>query len=132
MDLNKIIYRSIDEYVASFPTEIRENLEILRATIQQAAPTATEKISYGMPTFYLHGNLVHFAMAKNHYGFYPGASGVENFKPVLTDYQTSKGAIQFPLNKPLPFELIAKIVEFRVEENVYLEELRQEKKKKRK
>lgn len=109
--------KTIDEYIESFPTEIQEILNNMRAIIKEAAPSATEKISWQMPTFYLNGNLVHFAAHKNHIGFYPGASGVEAFLSVLGEYKCSKGAIQFPIDKPLPVELICKIVRFRVSEN---------------
>lgn len=93
-------------------------LEKLRQTIRTAAPDATEKISYRIPTFYLNGNLVHFAAFKHHIGFYPTSSGVSAFQDELSKYKTSKGAIQFPLDKPLPLELVKKIVGFRVTENL--------------
>lgn len=108
----------IDEYILQFPTEVQEKLNTLREVIRDAAPTAQEKISYQMPTFYLYGNLVHFAAYKNHIGFYPAPSGIEAFKEELTQYKTSKGAIQFPLEKPVPYELVANIVKFRVQENL--------------
>lgn len=118
---------TIDEYIAQFPPEVQEKLAAVRNTIREAAPEATEKISWQMPTFYLHGNLVHFAAMKKHIGFYPGPSGVAAFAPKLTEYKTSKGAIQFPLNKPLPLDLIREIVTFRVAEN---KKTAEEKKKK--
>ena len=90
----------------------------MQATIGKAAPNATEAIKYAMPTFVLHGNLVHFAGYQNHIGFYPAPSGIEVFKKELTAYKTSKGAIQFPLDKPLPLSLITKIVKFRVNESL--------------
>lgn len=108
---------SIDEYIASFPGDIQALLEKLRLTIRLAAPDAMEKISYGMPTFYLNGNLVHFAAFKHHIGFYPTPSGISAFQGELGKYKTSKGAVQFPLDKPLPLELVKKIVGFRVTEN---------------
>ncbi|MBN7771765.1 iron chaperone [Clostridium aminobutyricum] len=92
-------------------------LQEIRQVIKEAAPQASEKISWRMPTFYLNGNLVHFAMHKSHIGFYPGASGVENFKDQLGEYKYAKGSIQFPLSKPLPEKLITDIVKFRVQEN---------------
>jgi uncharacterized protein YdhG (YjbR/CyaY superfamily) len=92
-------------------------MQTVRQAIREAAPQATEKISWQMPTFYLHGNLVHFAGNKSHLGLYPGASGVEHFLPELTEYKTSKGAIQFPYTKPMPIELIQRIAKFRVTEN---------------
>lgn len=108
---------TIDEYIALFPVEIREMLEQVRKTIRKAAPNAQEKISWRMPTFWQNGNLVHFAAAKHHIGLYPGESGVRVFADKLTDYKTSKGAIQFPLSKPIPHDLIAEITRFRVQEN---------------
>ena len=110
--------RSIDEYIKQFPPGIQQKLEEIRAVIRSAATEATEKISYQMPTFYLEGNLVHFAAFKNHIGFFPTPSGVEQFKDELLAYKTSKGAIQFPLDKPIPFDLIRRITTFRVAENL--------------
>lgn len=92
-------------------------MESIRKTIHETAPEATEKISYGMPTFYLNGNLVHFAAFKKHIGFYPAPSGIENFKDKLEEYKTSKGTIQFPFDKEIPYELVSEIVKFRVNEN---------------
>lgn len=106
----------IDEYIAGYSPELQEKLTEIRDLIRAAVPQASEKISWGMPTFYWKENLVHFAMHKAHIGFYPGASGVEHFEDRLGEYQHSKGAIQFPLKKPLPRELITEIVAFRVEE----------------
>nr|WP_319216438.1 DUF1801 domain-containing protein [uncultured Trichococcus sp.] len=107
---------TIDDYINQYPEDVRVILEEMRQAIKEEAPDATEKISYQMPTFYLNGNLVHFAVQKNHIGFYPAPSGVAAFKQELTDYKTSKGAIQFPLTKPIPYELVRRIVRFRVEE----------------
>lgn len=107
----------IDEYILQYPPEKQEKLHEIRQVIKEAAPEAQEKISWRMPTFYLNGNLVHFAMHKAHIGFYPGASGVEHFQNKLDGYQHSKGAIQFPLSEPLPRELITEIVRFRIKEN---------------
>ncbi len=109
---------TIDEYITGFPVEVQAMLEKLRQTIRTAAPDATEKISYRIPTFYLNGNLVHFAAFKHHIGFYPTSNGVSAFQDELSKYKTSKGAIQFPLDKPLPLELVKKIVGFRVTENL--------------
>jgi len=109
---------TIDGYIAEQPIPIQQLLEEIRATIQKAAPEATEKISYQMPTFFLKGNLVHFALCKNHVGFYPSPSGIEAFKEELNQYKTSKGAIQFPVNQPLPLDLITRITTFRVKENI--------------
>lgn len=108
---------NINEYIATFPPDVQKILNMLRDTIQKAAPDATEKISYAMPTFYLNGNLVHFAAYKNHIGFYPAPSGIEAFEKELSVFKTSKGAVQFPINKPLPLTLITKIVKYRVKEN---------------
>jgi uncharacterized protein YdhG (YjbR/CyaY superfamily) len=121
-------FTSIDTYIATFPAEIQKKLEEVRATIKAAAPEAQEKISYQMPTFYLHGNLVHFAAYKNHLGFYPTPSGIEAFEDELSQYETSKGAIQFPLGKPIPLDLISKIVLFRVAENIQRAEVKSKKK----
>jgi uncharacterized protein YdhG (YjbR/CyaY superfamily) len=108
---------SIDEYIAAFPPETQKVLEELRALIRAAAPDATETISYAIPTFDLHGHLVHFAGYERHIGFYPTGSGVEAFKEELKPYKSGKGSVQFPLGRPLPTGLIRRIVEFRVEEN---------------
>jgi len=110
--------KTIDEYIAGFPPEIQEKLETIRATIRKAAPKAEEAISYMIPTFKLHGNLVHFAAYKNHIGFYPGAGGIAAFQEELAGYETSKGTVQFPLDKRLPLTLITKIVKFRVQQNL--------------
>lgn len=109
---------NIDDYIATFPQEVQVTLEILRQTIRKAAPDATEKISYQMPTFYLNGNLVHFAAFKKHIGFYPAPSGISEFQDELVKYKTSKGAIQFPIDTALPHTLVKKIVQFRVKENL--------------
>jgi uncharacterized protein YdhG (YjbR/CyaY superfamily) len=111
-------FDDIDSYIASFPEETRALLEQVRSTISKAAPEAKETINYGMPTFTLNGNLVHFAAFKNHIGFYPTASGIEAFKKDLSVYEGAKGSVQFPLAKPIPFDLISKIVKFRVKENL--------------
>jgi uncharacterized protein YdhG (YjbR/CyaY superfamily) len=109
--------KTIDEYVAQFPSETQDILNKLRQVIQETAPEATEKISYQMPTFALHGNLVHFAAYENHIGFYPTPSGIEMFKDELSSYKGAKGSVQFPINKQLPYELIRRIVDFRVNES---------------
>ncbi|MDR2966438.1 MAG: DUF1801 domain-containing protein [Methanobacteriaceae archaeon] len=108
---------TIEEYISEFPKDIQEKLRNIRKTIQELAPEASEKISYGIPTFYLNGNLVHFAAFKNHIGFYPTSSGIKNFKDELLEYKTSKGTIQFPFDKKMPYALIKEIVKFRVNEN---------------
>ena len=109
---------SIDNYISNFPTEIQTRLEEIRKTIKNAAPEAAETIKYAMPTFVLNGNLVHFAAFKNHIGFYPVPSGIEAFKKELSFYKGAKGSVQFPLDKPMPLELISRIVQFRVSENL--------------
>jgi len=114
---NRSTAKSIDEYIAEFPPETRKVLEGLRALIKASAPGATEKISYAIPTFYLNGNLVHFAGYVRHIGLYPGASGIQAFKEDLKPYKSAKGSVQFPLGQPLPTDLIRRIVEFRVKEN---------------
>ena len=110
--------RSIDEYIAGFPHDVQEILEKMRMTIRKAAPDAGETISYRMPTFTLKGNLVHFAAHKKHIGLYPTPSGIEKFEDELSAYRSSKGAVQFPLDRPIPFDLISEIVKFRVKENL--------------
>ena len=118
MDKDQAIPRTIDEYIAGFPPDIQAILEKIRTTIRKAAPHAEEAISYRMPTFKLYGNLVHFAAFKSHIGFYPVPTGLAAFKQDLSGYKTSKGAVQFPLDKPIPYGLIRKIVKFRVKENL--------------
>ena len=111
-------FRSIDEYIATFPEDIQALLQAVRATIKASAPEAEERISYQMPTFVLNGNLVHFAALKNNIGFYPTSSGIEAFKDELAMYEGTKGSVKFPISQPLPMELISKIVQFRVTENL--------------
>lgn len=108
----------IDKYILLFPKETQLLLNQIRKTIKEVAPNAEETISYGIPTFKLQGNLVHFAAYKNHIGFYPTPSGVQAFKSELTMYKQSKGAVQFPINKPIPFNLVKRIILFRVKENL--------------
>jgi uncharacterized protein YdhG (YjbR/CyaY superfamily) len=110
---------SIDEYIAEFPSATQEALQELRALIRAAAPGATETISYAIPTFDLGGrHLVHFAGYAKHIGFYPVPSGMEAFKEELQPYRSGKGSAQFPIGQPLPTDLIRRIVEYRVEENL--------------
>ena len=118
MENNKKDYQSIDEYIAQFPEEVQKKLKKLRAVIKAAAPYAEERISYQMPTFRLKGNLVHFAAYKNHIGFYPTPGGIKPFEQELSAYEVSKGTVRFPIDKPLPMELISKIVKFRVVEDL--------------
>ena len=111
--------QNIDAYIATFPKDVQELLEQVRATIQNAAPEATEAIKYAMPTFMLKGkNLVHFAAFKNHIGFYATPSGHEAFNTALSKYKSGKGSVQFPIGEPMPLELIARIVEYRVTEHL--------------
>nr|WP_303869966.1 DUF1801 domain-containing protein [Acetobacterium wieringae] len=119
----------IDTYIGQFPAEVQQILQEIRQVIKEAAPEAEEKISYQMPTFYLGGNLVHFAAYKKHIGFYPAPSGIEKFKQDLSKYKSAKGSVQFPINQPIPFDLIRKIVAFRVAENQMLSENKQRKNK---
>jgi uncharacterized protein YdhG (YjbR/CyaY superfamily) len=111
------VTKTIDEYIEGLPKAVQRNLSELRSTIRKAAPDATEKISYRMPTFYYNGNLVHFAAYERHIGFYPTPSGIVEFQDELKKYHTSKGAIQFPIDEPVPLELVTRIVKFRVAEN---------------
>jgi uncharacterized protein YdhG (YjbR/CyaY superfamily) len=115
---DKANYTTIDEYISQFSPDIQDILQTLRKTIRESAPKAEEKISYQMPTYFLHGNLVHFAAFQNHIGFYPTPSAIEKFKQELSAYKGSKGTIQFPITKALPYELISRIVKFRVAENI--------------
>lgn len=117
MEKIKTAPKTIDTYIRAFPRDIQEKLRAMRKTIHAAAPEAEEKISYQMPTFYLQGNLVHFAAFKGHIGFFPVPSGILAFKKELSAYATSKGGVRFPLDRPLPLALVAKIVRFRVAEN---------------
>ena len=110
--------QNIDEYIAGFPKDVQALLKKIRATIRKAAPDAEEAIKYGIPTFTLNGNLVHFGAYKNHIGFYPTAKGIEAFKEELSVYEGAKGSVQFPLDKPIPFDLISRIVKFRVKETL--------------
>lgn len=109
--------QTIDEYIAGFPPDIQAILQQIRMTVRAAAPEAQETISYQMPTFTLHGNLVHFAAFTNHIGFYPTPSGMEEFEQALSPYKGGKGSARFPLDQPIPYDLIDAIVRFRVAEN---------------
>jgi len=111
-------YKTIDEYIQSFPPDVQQPLERMRQTIREEVPEATEAISYNMPAFKLNGILVWFAAFKNHIGFYPRPSGIEAFTKELAPYKSTKGAVQFPLNKPVPYELVRKVVRFRAKENL--------------
>src|SRR5688500_192803 len=107
---------TIDEYIAALPPETQKIMQEVRAAIKKAAPAAEEAIRYAIPTFVLNGNLVHFAAFKTHIGFYPTPSGSEAFKKELSIYKTGKGSVQFPIDQPIPLDLITKMVKFRVEE----------------
>lgn len=112
-------FGTMDEYIKTFPSDVQSILEKMRQTIRRAAPEAVEAISYQMPTFKLNSrNLVHFAAFKSHIGFYPVPSGIEAFKKELTPYKQGKGSVQFPLDKPIPYDLVEKIVKYRVKENL--------------
>ena len=108
---------AVDDYIAGFPSEVKVRLEAMRATIRRAAPEATERIAYGIPTFWLNGNLVHFAGFAHHIGFYPAPSGIEAFRARLAGYESAKGSVRFPHDEPLPLDLVAEIVAFRVTEH---------------
>jgi uncharacterized protein YdhG (YjbR/CyaY superfamily) len=129
MESNKTGFNSIDEYIAMFPEEVRKILEELRATIKASAPDAEERISYQMPTFFLKGNLVHFAAYKRHIGFYPTPGGIQAFIKELSVYEGAKGSVKFPIDKPLPLKLISRIVKFRVAENLKNAEIKPGKRK---
>jgi uncharacterized protein YdhG (YjbR/CyaY superfamily) len=124
--------QNIDEYIAGFPPQVQKILKQVRATIQKAAPDAEEKISYQMPTFALSGNLVHFAAFKNHIGFYPTPTGTAKFQKELSGYQGGKGSVQFPLDQPMPLDLIARMVKFRADENRSRPKTARQRKKSRK
>ena len=118
MQASRSQFKTVDEYIAKFPKDVRDVLEELRRVIREAAPEAEEAISYGIPTFDLSGrHLVHFAAYKSHVGFYPTSSGITAFKKELSSFKTSRGTAQFPLDKPIPFDLVKKIVKFRVKES---------------
>lgn len=119
---------TIDEYIANFPPDVQEILQKVRTTIREAAPGAEETIKYQLPTFVLKGNLVHFGGFKKHIGFYPVPTGIEAFAEELAPYQTGKGSIQFPFDEPMPYDLITKVVKFRVEENLRKAEAKKKKK----
>ena len=118
MKTNQTAPQTIDEYIAGFPPPVQAILQRIRLTIQKAAPGAEETIKYRMPTFMLNGNLVYFAAFKNHIGFYPVPTGIEKFKRELSPYKQAKGSVQFPLDRPIPYGLISRIVKFRVKENL--------------
>lgn len=118
MNASQAAPQNIDEYIAEFPNDVQEILETIRATIRDAAPDAEETIKYQMPTFTLNGNLVHFAAFKTHIGLYPSPRGIEKFKERLAPYEAAKSSLRFPLDQPIPFDLIREIVEFRAQKRL--------------
>jgi uncharacterized protein YdhG (YjbR/CyaY superfamily) len=124
----KILFKTVDEYINSFPRHVQEPLEQIRKTIKQAAPDAQELISYNMPSCKIHKRqLLYYAAHKNHIGFYPMKSAIEKFKNELSIYKGAKGSVQFPLDKPIPLDLITAMVKFRVEENEIILNMRKRK-----
>lgn len=115
--MDKMTYENIDAYIEACPSEVQDILREIRRIIREAAPDAVEKISYQMPTFELNGNLVHFAAFKQHIGFYPAPQGIEAFEAELAKYKGGKGSVQFPLDQPMPYDLISRITKHRAEEN---------------
>jgi uncharacterized protein YdhG (YjbR/CyaY superfamily) len=109
---------NIDDYIAGFPPDVQTRLKKLRTTIKKAAPQAQEAIKYRMPTFTLHGNLIHFAAYLNHIGLYPAPIAIQKFKKELSPYASAKGSARFPLDQPIPFDLVRRIVKFRVQDNL--------------
>jgi uncharacterized protein YdhG (YjbR/CyaY superfamily) len=118
IDMDNQKYKTIDEYVNAAAKEVQPVLQELRQVIHEAAPAAQEVISYNMPAFKQNGVLVYFAAFKNHIGFFPTSSGVAAFTKELSSYDTSKGTVRFPLDEAIPYDLVAKIVKFRVQENL--------------
>ena len=118
VNLTEKQFETIDEYIQTFPEEVQSILEKMRQTIRRAAPEAEEAISYQIPAFKLNGNLVWFAAFKNHIGFYPVITGIQAFKKELSPYKGAKGSVQFPMEKPIPYDLVKKIVMFRRKENL--------------
>lgn len=119
--------KDIDSFIADFPKETQKLLQQVRETIQKAAPEAQETINYGIPTFKLNGNLVHFSGYKHHIGFYPGAAGIKAFEKEISKYKNAKGSVQFPLDQPIPFDLITRITKFRVQQNIEKAEAKKKK-----
>ncbi len=124
--------RDIDEYIAGFPPDVQAMLQKMRMTIQEAAPDAEETISYQMPTFRQEGNLVHFAAYKKHIGFYPTPTAIAAFEDELSTYEGAKGSVRFPLDKPIPFDLISRMVRFRVRENLERAQAKRQQQKRKK
>ena len=128
--MEKVVAKNVDEYIAGFPKETQKLLKQVRATIRKAVPKAQETIKYGMPAYVYHGNLVYFAGYKNHIGFYPVPSGDASLKKEILEYKTGKGSIQFPLEKPMPLELIRKMIDFRIHENLQKKRGREDRRRK--
>lgn len=128
MKPDQAVPKTIDEYIAGFPNDVQDVLQKIRMTIRKAAPESEETISYKMPAFTLNGNLVYFAGFEKHIGFYPIPTGIDKFKKELSVYKQGKGSVQFPLDKPIPYNLISKIVKFRVKENLDRVKSKQKKK----
>jgi uncharacterized protein YdhG (YjbR/CyaY superfamily) len=118
MPTSRTAPRSIDEYISGFPGDVQEILGRIRNTIRRAAPDAEEAIRYQMPTFILNGNLVSFAAYKKHIGLYPAPTGTKRFNEELSVYRSAKSTVRFPLDKPIPFDLITQIVKLRLKENL--------------
>ncbi len=118
MAVEQVAPKTVDEYIAGFPDEVQKTLERVRRIIGKAAPEAKETIAYGIPTFKQHGNLISFAAYKNHIGLYPAPTGSEGFNAELAPYRAEKSTVRFPLDKPIPYDLIRRIVELRVEDNL--------------
>ena len=117
MEKAKVVPETVDQYIAAFPADVKKRMQQLRKTIKAAAPKADEVISYQMPGYKYHGVLVYFAAYKNHIGFYPGAGGILEFYKKLSSFKSAKGSVQFPNDRPIPYDVISKIVKFRVKQN---------------
>ena len=117
MEKAKVVPETVDQYITAFPTDVKKRMQQLRKTIKAAAPKADEMISYQMPGYKYFGMLVYFAAYKNHIGFYPGAGGVLEFYKKLSSFKSAKGSVQFPHDRPIPYDVISKIVKFRVKQN---------------
>lgn len=117
MEKAKVVPETVDQYIAAFPADVKKRMQQLRKTIKAAAPKADELISYQMPGYKYFGMLVYFAAFKNHIGFYPGAGGILEFYKKLSSFKSAKGSVQFPHDRPIPYDIISKIVKFRVKQN---------------
>ena len=117
MEKAKVVPETVDQYIAAFPSDVKKRMQQLRKTIKAAAPKADELISYQMPGYKYFGMLVYFAAFKNHIGFYPGAGGILEFYKKLSSFKSAKGSVQFPHDRPIPYDIISKIVKFRVKQN---------------